>query len=316
MSLVFWSTDELRGLVRLSDEVYERAKKLGEEAGRKFYDGLMTVMGFKGSTETAVKFVEIQFNAAMPIAILDERNLWNANHDFIGRIIRQIDPSSPIDKLLKTGKEDPSKFVGKNRLYLPGAWGEIASFYILNVPIPSVINIIYIIHLATYVTTFTTATIPEIYTGSEEFLKLVEGITTKKGAIEFLTRLLRRRYIPEDVYADALEAVQRRRELGFKSLRDVLEEHEAKSYTALMITRGIYGVITQLQDIVEKSREGYVDRRYISNIVGEIYSLIKSLEDTIKEYESVLGKLNKLLTSSGEKINIDKVRQLIEEISG
>ncbi len=316
MSLVFWSTDELRGLVRLSDEVYERAKKLGEEAGRKFYDGLMTVMGFKGSTETAVKFVEIQFNAAMPIAILDERNLWNANHDFIGRIIRQIDPSSPIDKLLKTGKEDPSKFVGKNRLYLPGAWGEIASFYILNVPIPSVINIIYIIHLATYVTTFTTATIPEIYTGSEEFLKLVEGITTKKGAIEFLTRLLRRRYIPEDVYADALEAVQRRRELGFKSLRDVLEEHEAKSYTALMITRGIYGVITQLQDIVEKSREGYVDRRYISNIVGEIYSLIKSLEDTIKEYESVLDKLNKLLTSSGEKINIDKVRQLIEEISG
>ncbi len=316
MSLVFWSTDELRGLVRLSDEVYERAKKIGEEAGRKFYDGLMTVMGFKGSTETAVKFIEIQFNAAMPIAILDERNLWNANHDFIGKIIQQIDPSSPIDKLLKTGKEDPSKFVGKNRLYLPGAWGEIASFYILNVPIPSVINIVYIIHLATYVTTFTTATIPEIYTGSEDFLKLVEGITTKKGAIEFLTRLLRRRYIPEDVYADALEAVQRRRELGFKSLRDVLEEHEAKSYTALMITRGIYGVITQLQDIVEKSKEGYVDRRYISNIVGELYSLIKSLEATIKEYESVLGKLNKLLTSSGERINIDKIRQLIEEISG
>ncbi len=313
---MFWSTDELKKLVELSDEVYERAKKLGEEAGRKFYDGLMSVMSFKGSTETAVKFVEIQSSSAMPIAVLDERNLWNANHEFIEKIIKQIDSSSPIEKLLKKGKDDPSKFVGKSRLYLPGAWGEIASFYILNVPLPSVINIIYIIHLATYVTAFTTATIPEIYTGSEEFLRLVEGINTKRGAIEFLTRLLRRRYIPEDLYADALEAVQRRRELGFRSLRDVLEEHEAKSYTALMITRGVYGIITQLQDIAEMSKDGYVERKQIANIVGELYSLIKSLEESISQYNEILMKLNKLLITSGERINVEKVKQIIEEISG
>lgn len=33
MAVVLWSTDELRGLVKWSDDVYERAKKLGKEAG-------------------------------------------------------------------------------------------------------------------------------------------------------------------------------------------------------------------------------------------------------------------------------------------
>lgn len=316
MAVVLWSTDELRGLVKWSDDVYERAKKLGKEAGRKFYDGLMTIMGFKGSTETAVKFLEIQYNAAMPIAVLDERNLWNANHEFIKRLIAQVDPHSRIDKILKEGKEDPSKFVGRKRLYLPGAWGEIASFYILNVPIPRIVNIIYMIHLSTFIDTFTTATIPEIYTGSEDFLKLVENISTKKGAIEFLTRLLRRRYIPEDLYAIGIEAVQRRRELTFTSLRDVLAEHEAKAYFAELITAGLYGIVEKLHDIVERQENGYVRREELSRLVGEIYSVIKGIEEIKEQYSNVLVKLNKLLTTSGRRIRVEKVRQIIEELSG
>ncbi len=315
MSLLLWSIDELRKMVSLSDEVYERAKKLGDEAGRKFYDGLMTVMSFKGSTETAIKYLEIQYASAMPVAVLDERNLWNINTEFTSSILKYIDPYIPLEKILKEGKEDTSKFVGKKRLYLPGAWGEIASFYILNEPLPKMVNLLYIFHLAAYVTTFTTATIPEIYTGSEEFLKLISGIDTRDGAIAFLTRLLRRRYIPEDLYTAALDAVQRRRELSFNNLREVLGEHEARAYIAEIIVQGMHGIIVKLQDIIEKNKGGVIPRSMISSLVGDLYSVVKGIEEIKNEYVNVLEKLNQVLNTSGKTINVDKIRRIIEEIT-
>jgi hypothetical protein len=316
LSLVLWNIDELRSMVKLSDEVYERAHKIGNEAGKKFYEGLISVLSLKGSTEAAIKYIEIQHTAAMPIAVLDEKNLWNINSDFLKKLLKQIDPTSQVEKIIKKGKEDPSKFIGTERLILPGAWGEIIAFYILNEPTPTMINIVYLIHLSTYVTTFTTVTIPEVYTASEDFLKLIEKIGTKNGAIEFLTRLLRRRYIPEDVYASALEAVKNRRELGFTSLRNVLEEHEAKAYVAERITMGTYGIIAKLQDIIDKSRGDYVDRGEIARVVGEVYSIVRSLEELKKEYSNILEKLNGILLESGSQIRIDRIRRVVEEISG
>ncbi len=315
MSLVLWSIDELRKIVSLSDEVYNRAKKLGEEAGRKFYDGLMTVMSFKGSTETAIKYIEIQYNAAMPIAVLDERNLWNINTEFTAGLLRYVDPSIKIENIIREGKEDVSKFVGKKRLYLPGAWGEIASFYIMNEPIPKMVNLIYLFHLAAYVTTFTTATIPEIYTGSEDFLKLVSSVDKRDGAISFLTRLLRRRYIPEDQYAIAIEAIQRRRELGFSNLREVLGEHEARAYIADIIVKGIHGIVVRLQDMIEKYRSSEIPRSAVAALAGDLYSVIRGLDEIRSEYQDVLEKLNQILHSSGITIDPDKIRRVIEEIT-
>ncbi len=316
MSLMLWSIDELRKYVSLSEEVYERAKKIGGEAGRRFYDGLMIALDLRGSVEAAIKYVDIQYRAAMPIAILDEKNLWNINYEFLEKILRQIDASIPFKNIVREGKSDPSKFVGSKRLSLRGAWGEIIAFYILNEPLPKLSNILYLLHLAAYVTTFTTATIPEIYTGSEEFLELIEKVNTKKGAIDFLTRLLRRRYIPEDLYSDALEAVDRRRELTFESLRDVLEEHEARAYLAETLVKGIHGIILRLQDLVEKSGNRPIPRENLSVIVGEVSSFIKGLERTLEEYRSIVEKLNNLLIRSGRTINPDKIRALIEELRG
>ena len=74
MPVLIWSTEELRKFVKLSDDVYEKAKKLEQEHGKKIYEGLMMALDLKGSSEAAVKYLDIQYKAAMPIAVLDEHD--------------------------------------------------------------------------------------------------------------------------------------------------------------------------------------------------------------------------------------------------
>ena len=315
MPLLVWNTEELRKFVKLSDEIYEKAKKLEQEHGKKIYEGLMATLDLKGSSEAASKYLDIQYRAAMPIAFLDEHDTWNVNKELLEFLIRNIDASAPVEKIFREAEPDPSKFVGRYRLKLGGAWGEIIAFYVLNEPVPKMTNILYLLHMATYITTFSTVTIPEIYTGSEEFLKLISGVDTKRGALEFLTRLLRRRYIPEDLYAEALEAVNKRHELTFSSLREELERHESRTLMAEYLMQGISAIITKLQEMLEKYGNNPVPRENVSAIVGDIYTLTRGLEKALEEYRTALNKLNDLLTTSGRTINPEKIKQVIEELS-
>ncbi len=315
MPVLIWSTEELRKFVKLSDDVYEKAKKLEQEHGKKIYEGLMMALDLKGSSEAAVKYLDIQYKAAMPIAVLDEHDTWNINKELLEFLLRNIDASAPVEKIFREAEPDPSKYVGKYRLKLGGAWGEIIAFYILNEPVPKMTNVLYLLHMATYVTTFSTVTIPEIYTGSEEFLKLISSVDTKRGALEFLTRLLRRRYIPEDLYAEALEAVNKRHELTFASLRDELERHESRTLMAEYLMSGVSAIVVKLQEIVEKYGNNPVPRENIAAIVGDVYTITRGLEKALEEYRNVLNKLNDLLTTSGKSINPDKIKQVIEELS-
>ncbi len=314
MPVMVLSIEDIRKMVKLSDDVYEKAKKLEEQAGKKIYEGLMATMDLKGSSEAAVKYIDIQYKAAMPIVVLDEHDTWNINKEFLEYIMRTIDPSIPIDKITRESEPDPSKHVGKYRLRLGGAWGEIISFYILNEPVPKITNILYLIHIAAYITSFSTVTIPEIYTGSEEFLKLISNVDTKRGMLEFLTRLLRRRYISEDLYTEAIEAVNRRHELTFTSLREELEKYESRSLMAEYITRGSSAIVIKLQELLEKYGDKYVPREEVASIVGEVYTITRGLEIALEEYRTMLTKLNDLLTTSGKQINPDKVKKVIEEL--
>ncbi|MEM1826209.1 MAG: hypothetical protein QXX35_05590, partial [Desulfurococcaceae archaeon] len=218
-------------------------------------------------------------------------------------------------KIIKEGEVNPSKYIGRVRLKLGGAWGEIIAFYILNDPLPKMTNIFYLLHMATYVTTFTTVTIPEIYTGSEEFLKLISNVDDKRGALEFLTRLLRRRYIPEDQYAKALESVNKRHDLTFSNLREELEKREARLIISEYLTQGIPGLIAKLSSIVEQYKDSPIPRESISSIVGEIYIITSSLREVLSEYDKALKVLNDLLTTSGKTITPDRISKIIEELS-
>jgi len=267
------------------------------------------------SSGVAVKYLEIQRASAIPIAVLDEKNTWNVNKPLLEVLIKGIDPRAPTERIVREVEPDIAKFSGRIRLKLGGAWGDIIAFYILNDPLPRITNVIYILHMATYITSFTTATLPEIYTGSEEFLKLIKGVDTKDGAIEFLTRLLRRRYIPESSYAEALEAVSKRRDLTFSSLRDELERLESRVVMADYFVRGIPGVIARLQDIVNKYGANLIPREEVASLVGDIYTLTRGLEKALEEYRAVLAKLNDLLTTSGKTIHPEKVKKVIEDIA-
>jgi hypothetical protein len=315
MPVIIWSVDDLRKFVELSDQVYGKAKKLEEGHGKKIYEGLMSTLDLKGSSDAAAKYLEVQYRAAMPLAVLDEHDTWNINKELLEYLIRTIDASAPVEKIFRESEPDPSKFVGRYRLKLSGAWGEIIAFYILNEPTPKMVNVLYLLHMATYVTTFSTVTIPEIYTGSEEFLKLISSVDTKRGALEFLTRLLRRRYIPEDVYTEALEAVNKRHDLPFSSLRDELERRESRALMAEYLMNGITAIVVRLQEILEKHGNNPVPREDIASIVGDLYTLTRGLEKALEEYKSVLNKLNDLLTTSGKNVNPDKIKQVIEELS-
>ncbi|OYT40786.1 MAG: hypothetical protein B6U89_01005 [Desulfurococcales archaeon ex4484_58] len=314
MPVIAWNIEEIRKLVTLSEEIYEKAKKLEEHHGKKLYDGLMITMDLKGSSEAAIKYLDLQHQAAMPIVVLDEHDTWNVNKEFLEQLMRTIDPSIPFEKIIKETEPDPSKFVGRYRLRLGGAWGEIIGFYILNEPVPKIVNILYILQMAAYVTSFSTVTIPEIYTGSEEFLKLIASIDSKRGALEFLTRLLRRRYISEDLYAEAIEAVNRRHELTFTSLREEMEKYESRALMAEYITRGVTAIILKLQELLEKSGNQPVPREHVASIVGEVYTITRGLEIALEEYRKTLTKLNDLLTTSGKMISPEKIRKVIEEL--
>ncbi len=310
-----WTREELRKFIAMSEETYERAQALSKEYGKKIYEGLMTVLSFKGASEAAVKYLDMQYGTGMPIAVLDKNNLWNINTDFLERIIRFIDPGADYSVIIREAQPDQNKFVGRIRLYLPGAWGEISAFYILNHPTPRMKIILYILHLAIYVKTFLTATIAEVYTGSEEFLKLIDGIDTKQGAIEFMTRLMRRRYIPEDMYAKSLEAIERRRELPFSNLKDVLEDEEARVYIAEALLEGVQGILMRIHKMVEESGGKPVPREKVSALVGELYSILHGLERMERDYRKVLDKLNDILNRSGREVNPEKLRRLLEEIT-
>ena len=65
---------EARKTANRIDDVYEKAKKLEQEHGKKIYEGLMMALDLKGSSEAAVKYLDIQYKAAMPIAVLDEHD--------------------------------------------------------------------------------------------------------------------------------------------------------------------------------------------------------------------------------------------------
>lgn len=315
MPILIWNVEELSKFVKLSESVYEKAKKLEQEHGKKIYEGLMATLDLRGSSEAATKYLDIQYRAAMPIVVLDEHDTWNINRELLEYLIRNIDASASVEKILREVEPDPSKHVGKHRLKLGGAWGEIIAFYILNEPVPKMTNILYLLHMAIYITSFSTVTIPEIYTGSEEFLKLISEVDTKRGALEFLTRLLRRRYIPEDLYAEALEAVNKRHELTFSSLRDELERHESRKLMAEYLMSGVSAIVLKLQEILEKQGNTPVPRESIASIVGDVYTITRGLEKALEEYRNVLNKLNDLLTTSGRTINPEKIKRVIEELS-
>ncbi|MEM1741660.1 MAG: hypothetical protein QXW87_01515 [Desulfurococcaceae archaeon] len=314
MSVTIWTIDELRKMVALSDEVYITAKKLEEKHGRKIYEGLMTTLDLKGSSEAASKYLEIQYRSATPLVLIQDET-WYVNKDLLTYILKSIDSASPVNEIIKEGEVNPSKYIGRVRLKLGGAWGEIIAFYILNDPLPKMTNIFYLLHMATYVTTFTTVTIPEIYTGSEEFLKLISNVDDKRGALEFLTRLLRRRYIPEDQYAKALESVNKRHDLTFSNLREELEKREARLIISEYLTQGIPGLIAKLSSIVEQYKDSPIPRESISSIVGEIYIITSSLREVLSEYDKALKVLNDLLTTSGKTITPDRISKIIEELS-
>jgi len=315
MSIITWSIDDLRKYIKLSEDVYSRAKKLEEEKGKRIYEGLMSTLDLKGSSEAGGKFLEIQYRAAIPLVVLDENDTWSINKDVLTVLIKTIDGKAPVEKIIRETEPDPSKHAGRVRLKLGGAWGEIIAFYILNDPLPKMVNILYLLHMATYVLTFTTVTIPEIYTGSEEFLKLIEGVDNKRGALEFLTKLLRRRYIPEDQYAEALEAVNHRRELPFMNLREELERYESRVFMAEQLVSGVSGIIARLQEVLQSHRDEPIPREKIASIVGDVFTVTRGLEKALEEYRTILTKLNDLLTTSGKTINPDKVRQVIEELA-
>lgn len=307
--------EKLLELVKLSDEVYVRAKSIENQFGRKIYEGLMLTLDFRGSSEAAVKFVEIQRLASIPLVYLDNDNTWCVNRDVVIELLKSIDPRAPVEKILKETQSEPSKYAGKFRFKLGGAWGEIAGFYILNEPIPKITNLIYILHMATYITSFTTVTIPEIYTGSEEFLKLVSGVDKKDGAIEFLTKLMRKRYIPEDQYTAALEAVSKRNDLPFTTLREILEKYEARIVLSEYLTKGISGVIDKLSEIANKYVDKPIPRDEVAALVGELYSIARGLEEALDEFNKALRILNDLMTTSGRTITPVKLRSVIEELS-
>ncbi len=310
-----WTRDELRKFIAMAEETYEKAQVLSKEVGKKLYEGLMAAMSFKGASEAAVKYLDMQYATGMPIAVLDKNNLWFINTDFLERILRFIEPGSDYTAIVRETQPDPNKYLGRVRLYLPGAWGEIAAFYILNHPTPRMKIILYIFHLATHVKTFLTATIAEVYTGSEEFLKLIDGIDTKQGAIEFMTRLMRRRYIPEDMYAKSLDAIERRRELPFSNLRDVLEDEEARLYIAEALLEGVQGVLMKIHKMIEESGGKPVPREKVSALVGELYSILHGLERMENDYRKILDKLNIVLNRSGREVNPEKLRKILEEIT-
>jgi len=315
MSFIVWSVDEIRKMVELSDIVYDRAKKLETQVGKKLYEGLMATLDLKGSSEAAVKFIELQHMYSMPIAVLDDNDTWNVNREFVEHLLRSIDPNIDLSKVIREAEPDQSKHIGRTRFRLGGAWGEIISFYILNEPLPKITIILYLIHIASYITTFTTVTIPEIYTGSEEFLKLIGGADTKRGMLEFLTRLLRRRYISEDQYTSAIEAVNKRHELPYESLKEELERYESRAVMAEYISKGISAIIVKLQEILDKYGDKPIPREEVASVVGEVYTITRGLEIALDEYRNMLTKLNDLLTTSGRTISSEKVRRIMEELT-
>lgn len=314
MSSVF-KLEKLLELVKLSDEVYVRAKSMENQFGRKIYEGLMLTLDFRGSSEAAVKFIEIQRLASVPLVYLDGDNTWCVNRDVVIELVKSVDPRSPVERILRETQSEPSKYAGRYRFKLGGAWGEIAGFYILNEPIPKITNLVYIFHMATYITSFTTVTIPEIYTGSEEFLKLVSGVDRKEGAVEFLTKLMRKRYIPEDQYTAALEAVNKRNDLPFTTLRDILEKYEARVVLSEHLTKGISGIVEKLSEIANRYVDKPVPRDEVAAIVGELYSVARGLEEALDEFNKALRILNDLMTTSGKTITPAKLRSIIEELS-
>ncbi len=310
-----WTREELTKLIALTEETYSKANSLAEAVGKKIYEGLMSAMNFRGSIESAIKYLAIQWKSGMPLAVLTEKNLWEINSDFLASIIGMIDPKADVEKIVKRMNPDPRRFVGSIRLNIASGWGEIASFYILNSPHPRMTIIIYLLHMAIYVNTFLTATISEVYTASEDFLNLIDGIDTKRGAVEFLTRLLRRRYIAEDQYSQALEAVENRRELHFASVRELLREEEARLYLAETLLAGKYGLLDRLHSIIEKYNNKPIPREEVAVVVGEIYSIINGLKNMLKDYEFFLSVLNNLLIKSGKDIDTDMLRKAIEDIT-
>ncbi|MEM1662121.1 MAG: hypothetical protein QXP72_00090 [Desulfurococcaceae archaeon] len=311
----FFNFETLLELVKLSDEVYARAKSMENQYGKKIYEGLMLTLDFRGSSEAAVKFIEIQRLSSIPLVYIDNDNTWCINREVAVGLLKQVDPRAPIEKIFRETQSEPSKYAGKYRLKLGGAWGEIASFYILNEPLPKITNIVYLLHMATYITSFTTVTIPEIYTGSEEFLKLVSGIDKKNGAIEFLTKLMRKRYIPEDQYTSALEAVNKRNDLPFTTFRDILEKYEARMVLSEHLTKGVSGIIEKLNEITSKYGDKPIPREEVSLIVGELYSVVRGLKEVLEEFNKALRVLNDLMTTSGKTISPAKLRSIVEELS-
>lgn len=309
------NAEKLLELVKLSEDVYLRAKDLEKQYGRKIYEGLMLTVDFKGSSEAAAKMIELQRIYSIPMVYLESDNVWAINKDLVTSLIKYIDPRSPVEKIIKETNPEPTKFVGKVRLKLGGAWGEISSFYILNEPLPKLTNVIYILHIATYVTSFSTVTIPEIYTGSEEFLKLVSNVDKKDGAIEFLTKLMRKRYIPEDLYTAAIEAVNKRNDLTFTSLRDILDRIEARRIVSESFVFGVTGIANKLSELLSKYGDKSVPREDVAVIVGEVYSITRGLKEAYEEFEKALNILNDLMTTSGKQIPPSKLRNVIEQLS-
>ncbi len=309
-----WTLEELRKLVELADKTFEKANELAEKHGKKIYEGLMSVLSFKGSSEAAAKFVTIQWRNGVPIAVLTDDNLWVVNKDLVTALIKTIDVNVDLSQIFREAKPDPKRFIGSSRLSIPSGWGEIASFYIMNTPMPKMRVIIYILHFSIYIRTFLTATISEVYTASEDFLNLIDAIDTKKGAIEFLTRLFRRRYIPEDQYALGLDIIERRRELHVENFRDLLEEEEARQYMANLISSGVHGIVLKLQDVIRRYNNKPIPRQEILMIVGELYSIISNLETMLSTYKNILNKLNSVLMTTGERTTSDKIRKVIEDI--
>ncbi|GEM_PF-2345954 len=315
VKLRLWTRDELVKFIELAETTYSTANKLAEVHGKKIYEGLMSVLNLRGSTEAAVKYSMLQWRTGMPIAILSEKSGWEINVDFLSSLLYLVDPRANVDKIIKKGEPDYRRFVGTTRLNIAGGWGEIIAFYILNSPHPRMDTIIYLLHMSIYVDTFLTATISEVYTASEEFLGLIENVHVKKGAIEFLTRLLRRRYIPEDLYSLAIEAVENRRELHFTSIRDLLREEEARLYLAESLLAGRYGVVEKLYNVLERYNGKMIPREEIASVAGEVYSLVSGLERAVKDYRIILDKLNELLVSSGKDIDAEILKKVIEEIA-
>jgi len=309
-----WTLEELRRLVELADKTYEKANELAEKYGKKIYEGLMSVLSFRGASEAAAKFITIEWRNGLPIAVLTDDNLWVINRELLTALIKTIDVGADVTPLFRETKPDPNRFAGNVRLSLPGGWGEIASFYIMNAPLPKMRVIIYILHLSIYVRTFLTATISEVYTASEDFLNLIDSIDTKKGAVEFLTRLFRRRYIPEDQYALGLDVIEKRRELHTENFRELLEEEEARQYMAHLISSGVHGIVLRLQDIIRKYNNKPIPRSELLILVGELYAIITNLENMLSTYKTILDKLNNVLMTTGEKTSSEKLRKVIEEI--